>query len=771
MSLRKSPRHAFVLLLILSVTALAALVSSRGSASPAVADWRAKVDPLVLEKAALGGQVEFFAYMGRQADLSGASALRTKEEKGSYVYESLTAAARESQPGVLQALSALGVEHKSFWVTNAIYVKGDLAAIQAVASLPEVAAVYPSGTGALQLPPQEEAASSTEAEGGAVVADSAFADPSPEPGLLRVRANEVWAMGIEGRGVVVAGADTGVFWEHSALKGKYRGWDGAAANHSYNWHDAIKNPNTGCAGSTTAPCDDDVLLGGGHGTHTVGTMVGDDGGNNRVGMAPEAKWVACRNMNNGVGVVPTYLECMEWFIAPTDINNANPDPSKAPHVINNSWGCVEGCAQPLLQDPLRASRAAGIIYVVSAGNDGPECNTLQFPLARYPEAFTVGSTTHGTDVISSFSSRGTVLGDPTAPLGLVKPNISAPGSSVRSALRNGGYGSLSGTSMAGPHVAGLVALVISANPKLAGEVDRVEDIIEATAARKTTTEGCGGDTSSTVPNNVYGWGRIDAFTAVLDALPPDAVDDDLTMAAKTSLRFDVLANDTDPDGDTLAVGAVGAASHGTVTNNGDGTLTYTPAADFSGTDTFTYTACAPEGCEVGGDTATVTVVVKPPFVNYALASEGSKVLASSTYKPGNYSPAGVINGDLRGLLWSKGGGWKDATANTYPDFIEITFNGLKPLTQVRVTSLQDDPKSQLEPTPGMTAGVNGVLDYTVLYRVGTQWVTLGSVTDNAFVLSGLSFPEVRTNKIRVVFTRSRSPYTKVIEVEAFGPSL
>ena len=71
-------------------------------------------------------------------------------------------------------------------------------------------------------------------------------------------------------------------------------------------------------------------------------MVGDDGAGNQIGMAPDAKWIACRNMNNGFGVVPTYMDCMQWFIAPTDINGANPDPSKAPDVVNNSWGCVEG---------------------------------------------------------------------------------------------------------------------------------------------------------------------------------------------------------------------------------------------------------------------------------------------------------------------------------------------------------------------------------------------------------------------------------------------
>ena len=168
------------------------------------------------------------------------------------------------------------------------------------------------------------------------------------------------------------------------------------------------------------------------------------------------------------------------------------------------------------------------MYVASAGNDGPECNTIFHPLARYPEAFTVGSTTHDTDAVSSFSSRGPAAVDPEnleQPL-YTKPNISAPGSNIRSALRGSDteYGSLSGTSMAGPHVAGLVALVISANPALAGDVDRIEDIVEQSAAKKTTTDGCGGDTTASVPNNTYGEGRIDALAAVLLAREQPAGD-------------------------------------------------------------------------------------------------------------------------------------------------------------------------------------------------------------------------------------------------------
>lgn len=495
--------------------------------------WISKVDPAVMANAALG-QTEFMVYLREQADLSGARALGSKTAKGRFVYERLTAIARATQPSVVQTLDQFGATHRTFWVSNTVWAKGNLAVVQAVASLPEVAAIHAVGRGALELPPQDASAARN---AGKVVT-------AVEPGIERTRADDAWALGYEGQGVVVAGADTGVRFTHAALRDHYRGWGGTpeTSTHDYNWHDSIHIPNwppeplnacnpggpTGLGQPSPTPCDDDELLGGGHGSHTVGSMIGSDNAGNNIGMAPKAQWIACRNMSNGVGAVTTYLECMEFFLAPTKVDGTSPDPAKAPHVINNSWGCIEGCPpEPNpLRDSLIASRAAGIVYVASAGNDGPACNTIYFPLARYPEAFTVGSTKHDTDLISGFSSRGPTAADPNnlaEPL-YTKPNISAPGSNIRSALRGSDteYGTLSGTSMAGPHVAGLVALVISANPSLAGNVDRIEDIIEASAEKKTTAEACGGDTGTQVPNNTYGAGRIDALAAVTMAVADPA---------------------------------------------------------------------------------------------------------------------------------------------------------------------------------------------------------------------------------------------------------
>ncbi|MFN2469087.1 MAG: S8 family serine peptidase [Gaiellaceae bacterium] len=510
-----SKRSWAALAAVLTLTAAIGLVAGSGAFGGAGSGWQAKVDPAVLKQAA-SGQTQFIIYLNRKADLSRAYELGP-DAKGHFVYEELRATAAASQAPVIAELQRRGLPHRSFWVSNFVLTTGGPADVEAFASRSDVKRIYPVGRGGVTLPKEVAVSSRTRGPQAATAVGN---------NIAKVQADRAWnEKGINGNGAVVAGADTGVRWTHNALKSHYRGWDGATANHNYNWHDAIHNPNVAdCAPSSPTPCDDDTLLGGGHGTHTMGTIVGDDGAENQIGMAPGAKWIACRNMSNGIGVVPTYMECMEWFLAPTRIDGTIPDPSKRPHVTNNSWGCVEGCPPPMLQDVLQASRASGIVYAVSAGNDGPICSTIYHPLARYPEAFTVGSTIIATDAISGFSSRGPVLGDPTAPAGLLKPNIVAPGSAVFSSLRatDSTYGSLSGTSMAGPHVAGLVALVVDAlletQPAKARDVEFIEGIIEQTTVELKTTQGCGGDTATEVPNNTFGWGRIDALAAVTLAL-------------------------------------------------------------------------------------------------------------------------------------------------------------------------------------------------------------------------------------------------------------
>jgi len=338
-------------------------------------------------------------------------------------------------------------------------------------------------------------------------------EASVEWNVVRINADDVWALGYTGQSIVVAGQDTGYDWDHAALINQYRGYNGVTATHDYNWHDAIHTNTHGynpCGVDSSEPCDDDS-----HGTHTMGTIVGDDGGGNQTGVAPGACWIGCRNMDNGWGTPATYAECFEFFLAPYPIGGdpiSDGVPSLAPHVINNSWTCPpnEGCDWDTLQMVVENVRAAGILVVASAGNSGSGCGTVQDPPAIYDAAFSVGAINSGDD-IASFSSRGPVTRDGS---GRLKPDVTAPGVEVRSSVPGGEYGWKSGTSMAGPHVVGTVALLWSAAPRLIGNVDGTEWIIAQTARPRTTTQGCGGDGADDVPNNVYGWGIVDALAAV-----------------------------------------------------------------------------------------------------------------------------------------------------------------------------------------------------------------------------------------------------------------
>ena len=501
--------HIFRTILFLIITlSTTAFVQAQSSG-----DWTSKVDPSVLAQAEAGDPVDFLIVLKEQARLSEKQSFKNKNEKGQYVFEQLQQLAAKSQKGVLQLLDAHGASYHSFYIINAIYSKGDMTLIKALANREEVAQIQNNPTSKLEEPtyhPVGETTLRTDAEWG----------------ISMIGADQVWEMGIRGEGVVVGGQDTGYEWDHPSLKSKYRGWSNSTADHNFNWHDAIHEinllhndsivdpSNNDCGLDAIAPCDDH-----GHGTHTMGTMVGSDT-DHTIGVAPNAKWMACRNMERGYGSPVSYIECFEWFLAPTNINNENPDPAKAPHVINNSWSCpeMEGCNEnnwATMDLVVNNLRSAGIVVVVSAGNSGTAgCESVSAPAAMFENSFTIGATASN-DTIAHFSSRGPVGVDGS---GRMKPNVAAPGVKVLSAWRDKDYKKASGTSMAGPHTAGAVALIISANPDLAGRVEDIETILELTAVPKTIDEDCGDISGTVVPNNTYGYGRIDVLAAVEKAL-------------------------------------------------------------------------------------------------------------------------------------------------------------------------------------------------------------------------------------------------------------
>jgi subtilisin family serine protease len=461
----------------------------------------AKLAPWVLEHTQNGNQAEFLVVLADQADLSGAALLKTKNEKGRFVYNALWNKTHQTQKSLLSWLDAGKIEHRSYYLVNMIWVRGNLDTALALAARDEVARIEGNPEIHNNVEQRE-------------MADQAPQQPETiETGITNTRAPEVWALGYTGQGVVVAGADTGYRWTHVALKPHYRGWNGTTANHDFNWHDSIHTGGGSCGADSTQPCDDF-----GHGSHTMGTATGDDGAGNQVGMAPGAKWIGCRNMDQGNGTPARYIECMEWFLAPYPVGGtpAQGDPTKAPHITTNSWGCPpsEGCSPDSLQQAVEAQRAAGILMVVAAGNSGAACSSVVDPPSIYDANYTVGAFSASTNIIASFSSRGPVTIDGSNRL---KPDISAPGVSVRSSYGSGDtvFATLSGTSMATPHVAGAVALLWSAQPAIRGNVSFAEQILN-NAAVHVPDASCN---PNGVPNNTYGYGRLDIKAAVDAALP------------------------------------------------------------------------------------------------------------------------------------------------------------------------------------------------------------------------------------------------------------
>jgi subtilisin family serine protease len=484
----KSILFAFIIAVLLLVT----VISSISFAYPDNG-WEQKVEPEVLSQLSTAERAEYLVLLQEQADLGSASTLDRKEEKGQFVFQALRDVSTRTQTPLIALLEATGSTYQSFWIANMLLVESDQNTMIALAERPDVARILSNPRIEITLP-----------------------EPSLQPYSLveiipwnieTIQAENLWDSGITGEGVVVGGQDTGYEWHHPALIDQYRGWNGVTADHNYNWHDAIHSGGSpGCEPDSQEPCDDHS-----HGTHTMGTVVGDGGLDYHIGVAPGARWIGCRNMDRGAGTPATYAECYQWFLAPTELNGQNPDPFLAPDIINNSWSCPESEDCPrtnpeILKVFVENVRSAGILSVHSAGNDGSNCSTVNTPSAIYDASFTVGAVNQSGD-IASFSSRGPVLVDDS---GRLKPDISAPGVHIFSSVPGGLYGYKSGTSMAAPHVAGLAALIISAYPSLKGNPDQIENAIIQMAEPHISGQDCGDVPGSQIPNNTYGHGVISA---------------------------------------------------------------------------------------------------------------------------------------------------------------------------------------------------------------------------------------------------------------------
>ncbi|MFJ7934674.1 S8 family serine peptidase [Sporosarcina sp. NPDC096371] len=393
----------------------------------------------------------------------------------------------ESQQNVkqylnLQVKAGNAKDITSYYIVNGMAVTATKEVAEKVATFAEVEKILPNETRQLYTTKTQNA----------VTPKSEIANV--EWNVDRVNAPKVWDMGIDGSGTVVASIDSGVQWNHPALKEKYRGYNAATGevNHDFNWFDATVGRT-----AQTTPHDDE-----GHGTHVTGTMVGGEpDGSNQIGVAPGAKWIAVKAFSEDGGYDSDLLAAAQWILAPTDANG-NTRVDLAPDVVNNSWGGGAGLDE-WYRDVVKNWRAAEIFPEFSAGNTdiynpgGP--GSVASP-GNYPESFATGATDIN-NTVGDFSLRG------PSPYEEIKPDISAPGVNIRSSVPGSGYeGGWNGTSMAGPAVSAVAAMLRQVNANLT--VDEMEQILLETATPLTDSE------YPKSPNHGYGYGLVDAYEAV-----------------------------------------------------------------------------------------------------------------------------------------------------------------------------------------------------------------------------------------------------------------
>lgn len=470
----------------------------------AVAALPAQIDPVLraaLEVLPKGAHTTVFVYLADQvplatlvADLDHMNA--TRRFRHEHVVTSLQKLAAATQPVVRRAIDELvAIDEVAsvvpFWIWNGFAVRGTRGAIERLALMPEVGQILWAGS---DQPGTEDAI-------GSVTAPIDAPAPTfvPETGLLECKADFLWNLGYTGSDVLVANIDTGVAGNHPALASRWRGLQpGVPASAA--WHDPI-------AGTVFPVGRSD------HGTHTMGTICGDDGGQNQIGMAPDAQWIA----SNPIDAPGTRAQKNVWYnqgiqwMADPDGNPLSVD--DVPDVCGNSWGVRDaangvGPCSAVFSAALDAAEASTVVFVWSAGNEGTTGPRVPADrVASTTNSFTVGALEPGSTVIASYSSRGPSTCSPT---NNIKPEVSARGSSVRSSVRNGGYSLLSGTSMAAPHVAGAAALLRDVWSE--ATVTEVKNLLMQSAA----------DLGTVGEDNTFGHGRIDlqaAYTLLLAQRP------------------------------------------------------------------------------------------------------------------------------------------------------------------------------------------------------------------------------------------------------------
>jgi len=571
----------------------------------------------ILQSTRPGEPISVLVFLNEQVELDALAARFDREnatlrDRHAAVVRALQAAAEQTQGEFLAAMaeqqnrgSVLNVN--PYWISNCIRVEATAAAVREIAARPDVLRVYYNYEIELDAPVGDAGGGR---DGGG--------DRTPTAGVQAVRAPEVWAMGFNGQGILVATLDTGVDGTHPALASRWRGVaDPRYQGHpQWAWFDPVTN--------TTFPQSF-----GSHGTHTMGSVCGGPPGQD-IGVAPGVQWIHAAVIDR-VSISQTVADAIlafQWLLDPDGDPETNWD---VPAVCSNSWRVTTGHGYPPCDQTfwtyLDACHAAGIVILFSAGNEGPGSQTIGRPPDRATDEYrtcAIGAVDANSSSwpIADFSSRGPSYCAPGGQMA-IKPELVAPGVGVYSSVPGGGYQSSgwNGTSMASPHVNGVVALVRQACPDLT--VEQVLQILYDTAYDL----GPGGN------DNAYGWGMVDAYEAVTLALamcasPPTAYDGSEGTPTNTPVAMTLEARDLDNGPEPMTFIITSLPADGSLNDPGAGAITaapyalvghgdvvlYTPNPWYVGSDAFQFKANDGGVPPDGGDSnvATVSIEVGAP---------------------------------------------------------------------------------------------------------------------------------------------------------------
>ncbi|MFA7618496.1 MAG: S8 family serine peptidase [Thiohalomonadaceae bacterium] len=461
--------------------------AAAGEIAPDLAERlrRATPDERVRVIVTLNDQVNVEAYRGRRrGDLI--SALRRHADI--------------TQASLRATIASEGAaEVTPLWIINSIAAEVPARLVKSLSRRPDVARVRLDAEAV--LPPTETS------------------QAPPTWNLAAIRTDAMWAEGLAGAGAVVASLDTGADVNHPDLGGRWRG------GHN-SWYDPYRQH--------AAPHDAH-----GHGTQTLGIMVGGDASGVAIGVAPQAQWIAARIFNDAhVAYTSAIHRAFQWVLDP----DGNPATDDAPQVVVGAWGLLNtNTCVPEFEQDVQVLKAANIAVAFSAGNTGPSAGTSLSP-ANYADSYAIGAVDENLD-LAGFSARG-----PSACTGGLYPHVVAPGVNIRTAdLSFGGaapdpYITVSGTSFSAAHLGGAIALLRAA--MASADVATIENALNASAA----------DLGQPGADNAYGHGLIDiaaAYQRLVAAVPPPEDED---PPAEEPPPGDDPLSDADADGYSAAAG-------------------------------------------------------------------------------------------------------------------------------------------------------------------------------------------------------------------------